>query len=490
MAKTVSKKVWMPKNFAKDGETIYYMSALHRGDMYHIRAAMQLAHRSVYLFDAPKSASPSTQAVVDYLARSALKNKNHIFAAPWNMAAAESRTKPKKPDGTDYGASDYSLDQGKTTPGELVRQSISSISERGATAEIEQVTPMHKAILDGMAILEPASVTKLKNDFADLFKNTWKIKADKPRILIMYRDSGAVSGVYPELDSGPAIIEINDLLSNFPEKGGSKLKLLTAGNKTKVSDIETIGEYWTDLKPKIPKGETARDVEAYFMKWAHDNGYFKMGLSFRSGALDLLTFMGIPTVSISLRNVAGEPRHEQLAKEDYKRMNIQYDQPRHATTAWIKARNKGDIYLFSPYWQGTKPDDINPGRTLPTSEDEKKKQQAQEPRKFGIFDTKVIDVGLKEACRKYLGWTKAVDKLSTNMRLAVTDTHATRYLFPSGLSGDKKQEYFDKLKALDVEDLQSRKGRANELQESTEWFDNYQKSSQGDWTAVYQLLEN
>jgi hypothetical protein len=56
-----------------------------------------------------------------------------------------------------------------------------------------------------------------------------------------------------------------------------------------------------------------------------------------------------------------EDRHEFLAGENFKRMNAQYDRPRHPTTAYVKNRDVknelegGDPVLASPYWSDDAP---------------------------------------------------------------------------------------------------------------------------------------
>jgi hypothetical protein len=107
------------------------------------------------------------------------------------------------------------------------------------------------------------------------------------------------------------------------------------------------------------KDVTKRDVEAYFLYWASQENkekqYFKMAVELRSGVMDLFTFMGIPTVSIGLRNMVGEDRHAFLAGKGFKRVNAQYDLPRHPTTAYVENRFGGDPLLNSPYWSGKAP---------------------------------------------------------------------------------------------------------------------------------------
>jgi hypothetical protein len=59
--------------------------------------------------------------------------------------------------------------------------------------------------------------------------------------------------------------------------------------------------------------------------------------------------LGIPSVSIGLRNMVGEDRHLFLAKAVLGRTNVIYDQPRHPLTAWMQGRDNLN-YFFSPFW--------------------------------------------------------------------------------------------------------------------------------------------
>ena len=176
--------------------------------------------------------------------------------------------------------------------------------------------------------------------FENMFKDIWAKK--EPTILGQYRKTGTswsdhkeVGGVYPELDTGGALFEISDIL---PEVRGEVRKeaiwLVTCGNAEPLRDLPNIGEYWKEFDT-VPLGkDTKRDAEAYYLDWLFRKGRFQMTVGFRSGALDLYTFLGIPTVSIGLRNMRGESRHVLLAIQELKRYNVQYDKPRHYTTAY------------------------------------------------------------------------------------------------------------------------------------------------------------
>ncbi|KAI9655100.1 MAG: hypothetical protein M1821_005583 [Bathelium mastoideum] len=227
-----------------------------------------------------------------------------------------------------------------------------------------------------MAILTDDSKKTLGSQFESLFKNKWNIKPDSPTILSLHRNTA---------------------------KDSKSFRTISCGNKDAVSGIPNIGEYWADLT--VPSGETARDVEAYFLD-----------------ALDLFTFLGIPTVSIGLRNMIGEFRHELLAKEAFKRVNVQYDQPRHNATAYIKPKIKDSLpQLSSPLWSGDAPDGVK--KRDAGNNDDKRRQQAEKPSSFTAFDKIVLEAGLKIASEKHLKWIKSIQSLKEGISANPTRTH-------------------------------------------------------------------
>ena len=389
-------ELWVPKVIEKD-EHVFLMSATHRGDMYHFRAAMQISKYSVVLYDS----STETKQLEDYLKKSTLKNKKQIWVVPLTGESLSSTTKPTSFTGC--------LLDGKAVDDEksIERRKLAIHSESGSTRIIAERSTLPSEVSKNMAILTDASKKTLDSKFEGLFKNTWKITRDEPTILSLYRNTGTKGGVYPELDTGDALKEINEIVKKIPVKNKKSLRTISCGNKDAGSGIPSIGEYWMNLKDLVPTGETARDVEAYFLEWAFKKNYYQMAIGFRSGPFDLFTFLGIPTVSIGLRHMIGESRHGLLAKEGFKRVHVQYDQPRHDTTAYVKPRHRNALpQLSSPFWSDSAPDGVKK-RDVPNDEG-KKKKQAEKPSSFTAFDKIVLEVGLKIAAEKYLQWTKSI----------------------------------------------------------------------------------
>ena len=128
---------------------------------------------------------------------------------------------------------------------------------------------------------------------------------------------------------------------------------------------------------------------------------------------------GIPTLSVGLKHMVGDIRHNKLAYSWFKRTNVSYEQPRHSLTAWIQNK-KGDppfppLLLTSPYWGGVAPRDATarPAFKPYTGDDprDKERSRAEETRlrsdkthAFTRFDRDIFDTGLGLACIKELGW--------------------------------------------------------------------------------------
>ena len=468
-------KLWVPKELEED-EHVFLMSATHRGDMYHFRAAMQIVKYSVILYDS----SADTRTLEDYLKRSALNNKKYIYVVPWKLQAFKDATKPASFVCCSLNGNDV------TDRNDVERRNLKVHNESDSTRMIAEKDTLPTAVSKNMAILTDKSKYTLGSQFEELFKREWEITPDSCKILSLYRDTGTRGGVYPELDTGDALGEINEIVTKIPAKDGEKLRTISCGNKDAVSGILSIGQYWAHLE--VPTGETARDVEAYFLEWAFKKNYYQMAIGFRSGALDLFTFLGIPTVSIGLRYMIGESRHGLLAKEAFKRVNVQYDQPRHNTTAYVKPRNPDYSPLMSsPFWSDKAPDDV-PKRDA-GDEDNRKKKQAEKPSNFTAFDKLVLELGLKIAVEKYLKWTKSMQPLKEGISTNPIETHTARYYHPTDLTKkEEKDKYFQDSQKLDENDIEKRKEKGDTLQESDTLFLRYKTSSRDDWYGIRSIL--
>ncbi|KAL6900074.1 hypothetical protein GGI43DRAFT_427793 [Trichoderma evansii] len=516
------KQLFVPNVF-KDGDSVFLMSATHRGDMYHFRAALQLKKDfSVVLYGSNRknNGEPKTKDLEDYLAETVLKNKKHIFVVPWEYEVLNG----DKPLPTKFD--DCYLDNNLYHGKDIQKHGLLTYSESESTgliANIANAPERLKDIAEGMAIVSNALNDEKSAKYKELtieFNKIWTragIVAEKNTILFMYRDTGTKDpgpsgklGVYPELDTGNAIGEIEKIVGDIEKSKEKAITIVSCGLQG-----SGIGEYWIDLRKLNPSPETitSRDFEAYFLKWSFKHGYYKMASGFRSGPLDLFTFMGIPTVSIGLRNLMGETRHQLLARKEFKRVNIQYDQPRHQVTAAVgpgretpqsnqakkdqvkkdqpkkaptkkeqaKEQAKKEQTLFgSPFWEFSTPEG-GEERKKPKELKEKKDAQTKPPGPFAPFDKIVIEIGYRFACALYMNLTQSVHNLDEPPTCTI-NTRVARLCYPNGTNKEKK-EYVEKHKAIDLQDYEKMKNN-KDLQQSEDMVAKYKKDLDDDWEKM------
>ncbi|KAL6900075.1 hypothetical protein GGI43DRAFT_427797, partial [Trichoderma evansii] len=532
--------VFQTKN-KKTKERVFLMSATHRGDMYHLRAALQLENRSVILYDSDiknknKEDKWKTKDLEDYLVQSVLrpgrdeKDKQYIFVVPWTYDEINGRGKDKdgkaKTAPTDFaGCFLNGVKYNGTDPKNTIQKiELRTYSEGSATQFISNCVPDNKELpnnlINGMDI--PPDIWKhIRSDeitkMSEGFKRIWEAaritpdeKGDKNAILFMYRDTGikradtvAKMGAYPELDTGNTIKEIKAIVEKIAKQEKTTINFYSCGLKI-ASEEEAktnpgIGFYWEDIEKLKPSNDkiTTRDFEAYFLKWSYDNKYYKMASGFRSGALDLFTFMGIPTLSIGLRNLKGEDRHALLARKEFKRVNIQYDQPRHNTTACIyldlkkvKSKDPNPNLFNSPYWGDEgffdPPEKAKMLRIPPRNDEGKINQQIEKPRDFAAFDKVVIEIGYRFACHQFLNVNQSVHKIE-NQLSHIINTRAARLFYINGNKAGQ-HEYLLHNKEIDQKDIEAMRGkledRAGTFQQSEEMIKRYEKEFEEDWKKM------
>lgn len=521
-------KLWVPNIFENDGP-VFLMSATHRGDMYHFRAALQLENCSVILYDSNHTDDkrPKTKDLEEYLAESVLIKEKHIFIVPWGYDVLSGKNLPPI-NNNDCFLDRKIYDEKERRSKPIKKLQLGTYSESISTELIAYaITEAPKSLQDvvnGMTILGGAmendkfpDFEKLEANFPDLstkFAELWakwkddkvlKVESGENAILLMYRDTGTRDphpveemGVYPELDNGNATEEIREILAAIAKQKNKPLTSFSCGLAN-----SGIGEYWLDLQGLKPSDKiTKRDFEAYFLKWSYEKKYYKMASGFRSGALDLFTFMGIPTVSIGLRNLMGEKRHQLLADEKFERVNIQYDQPRHKATAavtslrWTSPPPKDRTTFASPFWdEDFQPPEGAKKRDIPAN---KKAEQMQKAGGFALFDKIVIKTGYMIAFQKYMKWDQTVSTLKTNpltdqreLPRTVTTSNA-RFCYPFGLSQDALGKYFDANEKHDHDGVMAMRSkldkRSETLQQSETMIKKYEKEYNADWDQMTRLI--
>ncbi|MCC2546300.1 DUF4157 domain-containing protein [Hymenobacter sp. BT175] len=340
-------KMWVPTAL-ESAEAIYLIDAAHRGDMYHIRAALAVQPLPVLIYNCT-----APNDLVHYLSQGGKLAGTLVMTMAWNPAVDEPPVEQadayvsKKEDG------------------------FRIISESAATTVLAgKGTPKNTA--DKMSSVPEELQEEIKVKIPEVFGAKQGNAA-----LVMFRDSGEKSAVYPELDSGGALSELATMIN---EKGFTAI-LCGNPDAPQYQAFRSIGSYWTHLN--VGEAALKRDVEAYFMQEAHRQGYYKVAVGFRSGVLDSFTFMGVPTISISLNGLVGEDRHNRLATPTWNRTNILYDTPRHADTGAVDAKRGGQV-LMSPKWKMEKPEE----EVVPSS------RVLLPPKGFSESDKSLVDKGL------------------------------------------------------------------------------------------------
>lgn len=338
-------------------------------------------------------------------------------------------------------------------------------------------------------IFAKIAAPEYKNRSRPLFPPTTE---NRKNILVLYRATGeSDAGVYPEMDSGEAIHDIAEVIKGIKLSGERTLNAVIAGDKENLG-IDSIGEYFLLLKQNAELqslGESARDVETYFMKWAYDLGHYSMVVGFRSGAVDLFTFLGIPTVSIGLRYLVSEDRHAFLAQEYFRRYNVQYDHPRHKYTAWVQNMEYGvastdPVILQSPFIAGKCPERITPRDDTFT--------RGVQPGRFHPWDKYIFEVGLRIAVAKEIKWDETIVSLGKEPN-RVIDSSFVRYCYRRHLSSSEFSVFFQVQKELESQQIAQRdsdKQLSKELQEDGNIrYEHYIKEYTDDWKKVLSLLE-
>ena len=103
-----------------------------------------------------------------------------------------------------------------------------------------------------MAILTDKSKETLASQFEKLFKDNWKITPGLPTILSLHRKTGTNGGVYPELDAGDALKEINEIVTEIPANDGKSSEPSPVGIKSPSVAFLTSENTGRSSKTKYP----------------------------------------------------------------------------------------------------------------------------------------------------------------------------------------------------------------------------------------------
>lgn len=180
-------------HFNPDNQEIYLLSATHRGDMYHIRAAMALEPHPLCLYDCPSKPND----LMAYLGKS--------------RSASSARSISEDPATSFQTTLNWKVLAGQSAPSPEYRKvTFPIISESGATDIFSANMSMGTSgpnVSAAMAIVD-ANIKPIVE--ASMGKNLQAIfppQGPKMKtVLVLHRDTGTqAGGIYPELDSGAAL---------------------------------------------------------------------------------------------------------------------------------------------------------------------------------------------------------------------------------------------------------------------------------------------
>lgn len=449
--------------------------------MYHIRAAMILFPAPLFLYEC----STKYRELEDYLTWTAKYLGQPYFKVPWDFKIFSDPIKvPSSVDcfrGTqvkgDYDEKSF-LNEGpqklESRPNVKTRGEVSSthVFAAGITEDEFGEIKSRMALFPNTAI-----ENRIKQSLLPIIQKLFPSRG-RTSVLILHRASGAnPGGAYPELDTGESMDQLIDVVSKTLDPSRNYIQPILCGEiDRRGGRARSIGPYWNDLKDiRTEFDNTARDIDALFLRYAFELGHFHMALGFRSGALDLFSLLGIPTVSIGLRNLTGEDRHNYLAQKIFRRINVKYDLPRHKATAWIRsnyggprAQSKKDMgvnLLGSPYFIKQPPFGVGVPRNQPANPDA---ERAQLPGRFCVFDEWVLHVGVSVACEKYLGSRRSINRMTPEANDFVINRAYARYCYAADIRKNSDlRQHFAQLKDIEMHDLEAHRAMATQLQEGS-----------------------
>ncbi|CAD6911897.1 unnamed protein product [Tilletia controversa] len=348
---------------------LYCVHANHRGDMYHIRAARTIAPGPL-LIHSCKAGPPGDLEL--YLDAVEDHGNDDMKVVRTSMTWEELGDLGKFP-------KDFTLMMNGVPildVAQLKKTDFTSVGEGDCTTIVTNYVanpPPEPPSLLG------TTLGMLKFDLDDGGKNalrTWVdikvanvfnaggFQAGTLGILMLHRGTGTggndVDAPYPENDTDP---ETCKAICEAIRKATNEDKFALAGNSPNdggYGGIPSIGRWFVDmgfsanvqiegLTAAQVGGLRSRDVETLFMWRAYELEYYSLVVGFRSGALDMFTFLGIPTVSIALEKLIGNARMMKIKAHAFRRTNVTYPKARQAATR-LKNRKNGGSANASPCW--------------------------------------------------------------------------------------------------------------------------------------------
>ncbi len=295
-----------------------HIGANQTGDMYHVKAALALFSENFHVLiwgvpladngsPASKSAINSAAVIADYLAPNASVffcdgGKPNASSPANNLANAFAGRMEQ--DGEAHG---FLLDVGQAT-------SLISMGLGGGHLADEKV-------IDGMANINKAWNRSFAEDLLD-----HGFKQGIRYVLVNYRNVSATpGGVHPEHDTG--VVGFGQLMRIVKKTGAVPVPMGDPPfNSVGVGDA-TLQDYWTWDSTK-GKG---RNAEAGLIRFLAQNFDVIGAVGMRSGTMDLLSFVGIPILSIDEDPVLRPDFEEQPSWARTNKLESTYGSDRYGT---------------------------------------------------------------------------------------------------------------------------------------------------------------
>lgn len=341
---TSKDSMWLPRGFAGEVQAdpwngkYCFFDATQRGDMYHIRAWQTLQkgkavvggawHPPTIIYNyIPAGEKNSNETTVEYITE-IIPQGTWKFVTRWSWekltddkAGTPTHEATKYDDGSrdnstlEWAGIGNKLSIGPSECTDGIRDSADR--QRTDKKEKKEFT----IIPENMVKVNPDS-KELLNQLDLSYKTSLPEKAtpDRKVAIILWRDTLASGGPYPELNTGArSANQLITMLKSF----GIDVAFIDVAKTALEKAMKDVGEV---LEPGVHCGETpyfahavlksnlwpqsaARDREAFWVKRAYDQKRFDLVVGLRSGALDNMTFLGIPTVSIVSVRCATDHAH-------------------------------------------------------------------------------------------------------------------------------------------------------------------------------------
>lgn len=317
--------MWLPRGFSNEVQSspwrgkYCFFDATQRGDMYHIRAWQALQkgkvdggawHPPAIIYNYVPTTigdKKSNETTVDYITE-IIPQETWKFVTRWSWEELTRRSaKVPTPETTKY-------DRGSSRDDsilEWVSINSKSIGPSECTEAIRASADNQRSHQKKEFTIIPENMVNVKVDnreLLDQLDDSYKsclpdkgIRRSKVAV-ILWRDTLASGGPYPELNTGAeSAKQLISMLKSF----GLHVAFIDVAAKDMRGVLESgvhCGEtpYYMNavLKSNLWPESSGRDREAFWVKRAYEKERFDLVVGLRSGALDNMTFLGIPTVSI------------------------------------------------------------------------------------------------------------------------------------------------------------------------------------------------